>query len=173
MLLETRVGCPASQGYQTHEMSTTRKFWTQTLVIFSIRNMVSYGQAATLPGSREPTDFMRPSQHLEPSGQRQDRKHEEQKLLTPPLPMSVWGLLLIWGTNADFMYLMCWLENHNFLLNVNTFSVFSSPFAHYRKVSLMAQRNPPAMQETWVQSLGQEEPLEKEIAMFPLQCSQW
>ena len=83
MLLETRVGCPASQGYETHEKSTTRKFWTQTLVIFSIRNMVSYGQAATLPGSREPTDFMRPSQHLEPSGQRQDRKHEEQKLLTP------------------------------------------------------------------------------------------
>ena len=34
-------------------------------------------------------------------------------------------------------------------------------------------KNPPAMQETWVQSLGQEEPLEKEIAMSPLQCSQW
>ena len=30
----------------------------------------------------------------------------------------------------------------------------------------MAQtvRNPPAMQETWVQSLGQEDPLEKGIA---------
>ena len=31
------------------------------------------------------------------------------------------------------------------------------------KASLMAQtvKNPPAMQETWVQSLGQEDPLEK------------
>ena len=30
----------------------------------------------------------------------------------------------------------------------------------------MAQtvKNPPAMQETWVQSLGQEDPLEKEMA---------
>ena len=25
-------------------------------------------------------------------------------------------------------------------------------------------KNPPAMQETWVQSLGQEDPLEKEMA---------
>ena len=32
--------------------------------------------------------------------------------------------------------------------------------------SLVAQmvKNPPAMQETWVQSLGQEDPLEKEMA---------
>ena len=32
--------------------------------------------------------------------------------------------------------------------------------------SLMAQmvKNPPAMQETWVQSLGWEDPLEKEMA---------
>ena len=34
-------------------------------------------------------------------------------------------------------------------------------------VSLVAQRvkNPPAMQETWVQSLGQEDPLEKKMAI--------
>ncbi|MES9130246.1 hypothetical protein ABEQ10_11990, partial [Cutibacterium acnes] len=40
-----------------------------------------------------------------------------------------------------------------------TFTVFSG-------VSLVAQRvkNPPAMQETWVQSLGWEDPLEKEMA---------
>ena len=33
-------------------------------------------------------------------------------------------------------------------------------------VSLVAQtlNNPPAVQETWVQSLGQEDPLEKEMA---------
>ena len=32
--------------------------------------------------------------------------------------------------------------------------------------SLVAQlvKNPPAMRETWVQSLGQEDPLEKEMA---------
>ena len=27
--------------------------------------------------------------------------------------------------------------------------------------------NPPTLQETWVQSLGQEEPLEKEMATHP------
>ena len=34
------------------------------------------------------------------------------------------------------------------------------------RVSLVAQtvKNPPAMQETWVRSLGQEDPLEKEVA---------
>ena len=34
------------------------------------------------------------------------------------------------------------------------------------QASLMAQlvKNPPAMQETWVQSLGWEDPLEKRIA---------
>ena len=36
----------------------------------------------------------------------------------------------------------------------------------------MAQlvKNPPAMRETWVQSLGREDPLEKGKA-YPLQCS--
>ena len=36
----------------------------------------------------------------------------------------------------------------------------------YSWSSLMAQlvKNPPAMQETWVQSLGWEDPLEKEMA---------
>ena len=28
-------------------------------------------------------------------------------------------------------------------------------------------KNPPAKQETWVQSLGQENPLEKEMATYP------
>ena len=36
----------------------------------------------------------------------------------------------------------------------------------YDRASLMAQtvKNLPAMQETWVQSLAQEDPLEKELA---------
>ena len=36
----------------------------------------------------------------------------------------------------------------------------------YTGVSLVAQivKNLPAMRETWIQSLGQEDPLEKEIA---------
>ena len=37
---------------------------------------------------------------------------------------------------------------------------------HSQKTSLMAQmlKNLPAMQETWVQFLGREDPLEKEMA---------
>ena len=36
----------------------------------------------------------------------------------------------------------------------------------YKVASLVAQsvKNPPAMWETWVQSLGREDPLEKEMA---------
>ena len=43
-----------------------------------------------------------------------------------------------------------------------SFAVNMLPFG----VSLMAQRikHLPAMQETWVRSLGQEDPLEKEMA---------
>ena len=35
----------------------------------------------------------------------------------------------------------------------------------FSRASLVAQlvKNPPAMQETWVQSLGREDPLEKEM----------
>ena len=36
------------------------------------------------------------------------------------------------------------------------------------RASLVAQmvKNPPAMQDTWIQSLGQEDPLEKEMATY-------
>ena len=36
----------------------------------------------------------------------------------------------------------------------------------YHRASLVAQmvKNLPAMQETWIRSLGQEDPLEKEMA---------
>ena len=39
-------------------------------------------------------------------------------------------------------------------------------YIYNRRASLIAQwvKNPPAMQETWVHSLGQEDPLEKEMA---------
>ena len=41
-----------------------------------------------------------------------------------------------------------------------------------RGVSLVAQmvKNLPAMQETWVRSLGQEDPLEKEMATHQYSC---
>ena len=41
------------------------------------------------------------------------------------------------------------------------------PF-QYSWAYLVAQtlKNPPAMQETWVRSLGQEDPLEKEMATY-------
>ena len=32
-------------------------------------------------------------------------------------------------------------------------------------------KNPPVMQETWIQSLGWEDPLEKEMAGYPFQYS--
>ena len=41
-----------------------------------------------------------------------------------------------------------------------------------------AVKNPPAMQETWVQSLGREDPLEKEMAAhssilaWEIQCTE-
>ena len=39
-------------------------------------------------------------------------------------------------------------------------------FLTYDRTSLVAQmaKNMPAMQETWVQSLGREDPMEKEMA---------
>ena len=38
--------------------------------------------------------------------------------------------------------------------------------SHYCRASLVAQlvKNPPTMQETWVRSLGWEDPLEKGVA---------
>ena len=43
----------------------------------------------------------------------------------------------------------------------------------YSWASLVAQliKNPPAVQETWVRSLGGEDPLEKGTAIHPLQYS--
>ena len=43
---------------------------------------------------------------------------------------------------------------------------FTLPFKSFCGASLVAQmvKNLPAMQETWVKSLGQEDPLEKEMA---------
>ena len=38
----------------------------------------------------------------------------------------------------------------------------------FSSVNLVAQmvKNPPAIQETWVRSLGQEDPLEKKMATY-------
>ena len=41
---------------------------------------------------------------------------------------------------------------------------FISPMAQMASLVAQMVKNPPAMQETWVQSLGQEDPLEKEMA---------
>ena len=40
-------------------------------------------------------------------------------------------------------------------------------FSFSIRASLVTQKNLSAMQETWVQSLGQEDPLEKEMATHP------
>ena len=51
--------------------------------------------------------------------------------------------------------------NHSGLKNVWTLeSMFTSDFPG----GLVAKNPPPAMQETWVQGLGQEDRLEKEMA---------
>ena len=49
-------------------------------------------------------------------------------------------------------------------------SVFSGYPLQYSRASLVAQlvKNPPAMQETWVQSLSWEDPLEKERLPIPV-----
>ena len=41
-------------------------------------------------------------------------------------------------------------------------------FMKLKGVSLVVQmvKNPPTMQETWIQSLGQEDPLEKGMALY-------
>ena len=61
-----------------------------------------------------------------------------------------------------------WKEQENFKdLKDNTILIGSFfLFDAHLKTSLVAQRlkRLPAMQETWVQSLGQEDPLEKEMA---------
>ena len=45
-------------------------------------------------------------------------------------------------------------------------------FFFFKKASLVTQmvKNLPAVQETWVRSLGQEDPLEKEIATHSSIC---
>ena len=61
-----------------------------------------------------------------------------------------------------------WKEQENFKdLKDNTILIGSFfLFEAHLKTSLVAQRlkHLPSMQETWVQSLGQEDPLEKEMA---------
>ena len=60
---------------------------------------------------------------------------------------------MIWGSSR-----FRWSLQH---LGTNTLTLSSSSFD-----SLVAQKvkNLPAMQETWVQSLGREDPMEKRIA---------
>ena len=55
------------------------------------------------------------------------------------------------------------------LCNPSEIGSILTPFG----ASLVAQtvKNLPAMQETWVLPLGQEDPLEKEMATYPLQYS--
>ena len=43
--------------------------------------------------------------------------------------------------------------------------------AHQASLITHLVKNLPALQETWVQSLGWEDPLEKEMATHPLQYS--
>ena len=42
------------------------------------------------------------------------------------------------------------------------------PISHHGALVVQTVKNPPAMQETWVQSLLWEDPLEKEMQTTPL-----
>ena len=58
------------------------------------------------------------------------------------------------------------MSPHNSQAEILTPSTAECDYIYIYGASLIAQsvKNPPAMQETWVQSLGREDPLEKEMA---------
>ena len=72
----------------------------------------------------------------------------------------------IWTPDTMFI-ILAWPKVHSglcYLLQKNLNEFLANPILHW--ASLMAQevKSLPAMQETWVRSLGQEDPLEKEMA---------
>ena len=52
-----------------------------------------------------------------------------------------------------------------FLSHINYYKILSIVFCPIQRTSLVAQTIKPTMQETWVRSLGQENPLEKKMAI--------
>ena len=74
---------------------------------------------------------------------------------TPHLSLAQAWILILY--RLSFLYLDCCPAS----LPTGRWDLFSSS-----KASLVAQmvKNLPAMQETWLQSLGQEDPLQKEMA---------
>ena len=54
-----------------------------------------------------------------------------------------------------------WTEQHSRLQSVGLQEYDTTEQVNYVFPSGSVVKNPPAMQETWVQSLGQEDPLEK------------
>ena len=71
-------------------------------------------------------------------------------------------MLLLLAPNWDVMSIVSWCFWQNFQLNIFLYLLC---FFH-RGTSLVAQtvKRLPAVRETWVQYLGQEDPLEKEMA---------
>ena len=77
-----------------------------------------------------------------------------------------------------FLFILCRLvvQSLQYYFNLNSFKLFSINLSYqcidnssdyiYRWASLVAQivKNLPAIQETWVRFLGQEDPLEKGMA---------
>ena len=57
-------------------------------------------------------------------------------------------------------------KNPTLLSRQNEKNIYNYSYIHMLRASLVAQtvKNVPAMQETWVQSLGWEDPLEKGMA---------
>ena len=76
--------------------------------------------------------------------------------------------LTIWFCNCAPKHLSSWAENlcPCYELHRDVYSSFIHNHLNWKQLTLVAQRlkHRPAMQETWVLSLGQEDPLEKEMA---------
>ena len=76
--------------------------------------------------------------------------------------------LTIWFCNCAPKHLSSWAENlcPCYELHRDVYSSFIHNHLNWKQLTLVAQRlkHQPAMQETWVLSLGQEDPLEKEMA---------
>ena len=82
-------------------------------------------------------------------------------------PFTTVGLIYPWGTNGPwFPSSITWGYSSGVLLGQRAWNQLFGFSCSVLGVSLVAQRlkHLPAMRETWVRSLGREDPLEKEMA---------
>ena len=93
------------------------------------------------------------------------------------IPMNIQGWFSLILTGFDLLSVQGTLKSllQHYISKTSIlqcWAFFTVQLSHVR-ASLVAQlvKNLPWMRETWVQSIGWEDPLEKEMATRPLQCS--